>query len=172
MHDNKRGLSPVIATVLLIAVSFLVILVFWFSINSLIQNESKKISSGLDEVSLEVKSVQLQNNGDLLVRVKRNSGAGDLSGISFVISDGSNSIVFEISTNLKELEERAFTIPKEKILGLVSIKSVSVAPIINFDSSKNVQKDIVNTKQVEVSNTINLAGDNSTVETRKLIIID
>jgi flagellin-like protein len=169
---SKRGLSPVIATVLLIAVSFLVILVFWFSINSLIQNESKKISSGLIEISLEVKSIQLQNNGDLLVRVKRNSGAGDLSGISFVVSDGSNSIVFEINTNLKELEERAFIIPKEKIISLASVKSVSVAPIINFDSNKNVQKDIVNTRQVELSNTVNLAGDNSTVEIRKLIVID
>ncbi len=169
---NKRGLSPVIATVLLIAVSFLVILVFWFSINSLIKNESKKISSGLDEVSLEVKSVQLQGNGDLLVRVKRNSGPGELSGISFVISDGSNGVVFEIKTSLKELEEKTFTIPKEKILGLVSIKSVSVAPIIISSSNQEVQKNIVNEKQIEISNTINLAGDNTTVETRKLIIID
>ena len=172
MHNNKRGLSPVIATVLLIAVSFLAIFIFWIAINNLIQNESSKISTGLDEINLEVRSVQLQSNGDLSVRVKRNSGAGDLNGISFVVSDGSNSIVFEIQTNLKELEERAFTIPKEKILGLVSIKSVSVAPIIISASNQEVQKNIVNEKKIEINNTINLVENGTTPEVRNLIVID
>lgn len=171
---DKNGLSPVIATMLLIGTSLIAIFVFWVGINSVIQTQSNKISLESQFVDLKVESVKFDSSGNLFVKIKRNAfGSGEISGIAIIISDGDRNKIIQENVGLMQLEVRTFLIAKENLNDLGSIKSVSIAPILKSNDGKNMQKGIVNEKKLPVN--VDFVADekaNSPPEQRKLIIID
>jgi len=170
---EKRGLSPVIATMLLIGTSLVAIFIFWIGINSVIQTQSNKISLESQFVDLKVESVKFDSNGNLFVRIKRNAfGDGEVNGVAIIISDGSKNKVIQEKGAIMKLEVKTFIITKDSLEGLGTIKTVSIAPILN-SGGKNTQKGIVAEKELPV-NVDFVADENADEEPeiRKLIIID
>src|SRR3990167_9491600 len=113
---GKKGLSPVIATMLLIGTSLIAIFVFWVGINSLIKTQSDKISLESRFVDLKVESVKFDSGGNMFVRIKRNAfGSGEISGIAVIISDGNKNKVIQENEAIMQLEVKTFVIPKESL---------------------------------------------------------
>ena len=86
---DKRGLSGVITTLILILLTLVAIGVIWVVVANLIGEGANTINTGqftLDLVIDEVIVTDTRAN----VRVTRNSGDGDLTGLKFIISDGTN----------------------------------------------------------------------------------
>ncbi|MEK6760617.1 MAG: hypothetical protein AABX93_01705 [Nanoarchaeota archaeon] len=170
--EDKKGISPVIATMILIGISFISIFVFWIAIDNLIQNEAQKISLESQFVDIRVESVKFDSNGNLFVKVRRSAGGGEMGGLAIIISDGKSNKIIQENEIIKQLEVRTFVIPRESIENLGNIKSVSIAPIVKTQSGKNVQKGIIDEEKLPENVDFVAKEESDVLEERKLIIID
>ena len=136
---QKRGLSAVITSLIMILLVLVAIGVVWVVVKNTIYDETEQVSLSPLTVDIEVEGIK--DNGDTIdVRVRRNVGKGGIEGLKFIVSDGVNSEIFEEPANLKELGEKTFTL---NYGGLV--KEVSVAPIIKTESGKASAGNIADT---------------------------
>ncbi len=130
---NKRGLSQVITVILIILVSLVAIGGVWFVINGLISGNFKKLTTDSFTIGLELKSAKINYTTGLAeVRVQRNAGEGELTGIKFIAEDDKNSDVFtEKFDSFPELATRTFilNLSQSTILNLPKVYRISIAPI-------------------------------------------
>jgi hypothetical protein len=101
---NRRGLSTIIVTLILILVSIVAVGIIWVVVKNIIQTGTEGV--GLSQFSLNAKiiSVSIDNSSNnISVTVKRNAGKGELEGISFVFSSEGNNEVITRNVSLKEL---------------------------------------------------------------------
>ncbi len=151
---NRRGLSAIVVTLILILLSLVAVGIVWAVVNNIIQGRSEEASTEFGQffVNLELEKVQINPNGDLTITVKRGVGEGEVSGIYFVISDGINSKTVqkdaEVSGIGTELGEQTFTILSSEITGLTDIKEISIAPVSKSESGKETIGNIADTYTV------------------------
>jgi len=154
---KKRGLSGVIATLIMILLVLVSTGIVWVVIKNILNQGEEQISVGNVFIDMDVKSVKIKSDGSLDVRVKRNTGEGDISGIKIIISDGVKTETFDESLNSGELdvfEERTFNLVYD---GLV--KEVSVVPILKLESGKEKTGSVSGTYKFDNEEIIkNLGG--------------
>jgi len=124
---KKRGLSTIVVTLIIILLSLVAVGVVWVVVRNLVVGGSKEVQLGKFTIDLSVKKA-FEQQGNITVNVKRNVGAGELSKIKFVISDGTTSEVVTQDASLTELEEKSFFIHPTKLIA-TQIETVSVAPV-------------------------------------------
>ena len=84
-------------------------------------------------VDMEIKSV-VDNGDNITVKIKRNPGEGDVTGMKFAVSNGIETQIFEKKNiNLDELEEREFILDYTSV-----VKEVSIFPIFTTESGKEI----------------------------------
>ena len=132
MFKDKRGLSTIVVTLILIVLSLVAVGVIWVVVSNLLNTGTQQATSSFGQIflNLKVQNVNIKSNGDVDVTVQRNSGAGDLKAINFIVSDGTDSKVIKQITSLQELGTQTFTLPYST-LGSMAIKIISLAPVIN-----------------------------------------
>ena len=128
---KKRGVSAVIATLVIILLTLIAVGILWVVIKTLITQNTEDVTTSRYTVDLRIQNVVIGNN-QVNVTVKRNAGAGELSGINFVIFDGTNSNVTKQSTNIAELATSTFPLNYNGF-----VRSVSINPIFKL-GSKNI----------------------------------
>jgi hypothetical protein len=141
-RKNRRGLSEVVTTLIIILLSLVAIGTVWYVVSTLLSSGSQQI--GLEQFSIDVNFVKVAVNGnDVTLTVKRATGPGNITGIKFILSDGSNSEDFTEEISLSELQQKTFT---ETLASLTpaNLKTASVAPIF-LRNGENVQGDITDT---------------------------
>lgn len=122
---NKRGLSGVISTLLIIIISLVAITILWVVVKNLLsKGTEEEMGTGKFYLKMEIKQVSIEDDG-VHITIKRNPGQGEVKGLKFYLSDGKNSESFDVEENIKELEEKTFTLDYPGIL-----TSVSMAPKI------------------------------------------
>ena len=114
-RGNKRGLSDVVTTLVIILISLVAIGVVWVVIQNVIQKGSEQVELGQFTLDLQIKAVQVQDENVTIVIVKRNPGEGEFVGMNFIFSDGQNSEIIRENTTLQELDQRSFTITLSEI---------------------------------------------------------
>ncbi len=127
---NKRGLSTIVTTLILILLVLVAIGIVWVVIRNVLSGGIDEISLGKIMIDLDIKSVQIDEN-NIIIKVKRNPGQGEIAGLKFVFSDGLESQVFEEKTTINELEEKTFIFNYDNL-----IEDISVAPILKTSSGK------------------------------------
>lgn len=133
---KKRGLSDVVTTLIIVLLVLVAIGIIWVVVKNVIQKGSEQIEIGQFSLDLQIKSVNVQGDDVTIgVDVKRNPGQGNFVGMNFVFSDGQNSETIRQNITLQELEEKSFTFTLTKI-NVISLKTVSIAPIYKLDSGK------------------------------------
>jgi hypothetical protein len=135
MQKGKRGLSTVIVTLILILVSIVAVGIIWVVVRNILNSGTNQVDFGKFTLSLDVKNAYVQND-NLSVDVKRNAGQGELTQIKFLLSDGENSEVITQDTNLKELEERVFSLHLT-ILNASRVIKVSIVPVFKASDGTN-----------------------------------
>jgi flagellin-like protein len=124
---NKRGISNIIATLLLVLLAIVIIGVVWVIVRNLVSSSSQGISLGGLTLNLKIEQA-VKGGNNLSVTVQRQPGAGNLVGVNFVVSDGSIYEAIKQNTSLGIYEGNSFTLfPKQVNISLA--KTVSVAPI-------------------------------------------
>ena len=154
MDKNKKGISAVVATVLIILITIAAITIIWAAILPMINNNLESGAICLDAVS----QVQLLNSdytcvasdGDSVsIQVKRLSKSFDLEDIQVLISSGGDTNSFMISNDTTTLvptgtdiplpnanEERVYIIDTSSIVG--SITEVKIAPVVSSGSGGEI----------------------------------
>ena len=128
---KKRGLSNVVATLIVILLVIIASIIVWTVIRTLIQRNTEGLTLSRFTIDLKIDSVRLTNN-TVNVKVKRNPGEGKLKGITFIIFDGENSHIIEKTNVTMEILER-----KTFILDYNGpITKISIAPMFETTSGK------------------------------------
>ena len=146
---NKRGMSAVITTLIIILLTIVALGIVWVVVKNVISNSSKQINlRGLGK-GLEIKKALVSGN-DLSVTVYRNSGEGNITAIKFVIGDGDNSVVIKKQADIPELGTRtfAFDLSSGNLSTLGNITSISVAPIYTLSTGEKSEADVMDTVTV------------------------
>jgi concanavalin A-like lectin/glucanase superfamily protein len=138
---NKRAMSTIIATLIIIALALVAGILIWFSVSKLIHEGKDQIELSKVTLNLEIKKALAMNDSFVKVHVKRNPGKGELSGLSFVFNNGFKSEVIERNLTLEELQEDVFIIALGEV-NVNEVKSISIAPILELKSGKDVTGDI------------------------------
>jgi hypothetical protein len=124
---DKKGLSEIITTLIIILVSLVAIFAVWVVVRNVIEKGSQEISFDKFSINLEIQKVTI-NPGSLDVTVKRNVGAGTIKSLKFIVYDGTTSQTLTVNDpSLDELGVKIFSLSYD---GLV--KEISIAPV--FDS--------------------------------------
>jgi len=141
-RENKKGLSTIVATLLIILLTLVAVGIIWVVVRNVIQSGSEQISLGKFTLNLEIKSVVVNvTNSSVSVKIKRNPGEGEISGLEFIVEDGASTEVVEYNNSLVELEERTIILPLT-VVNMNNIQKVSVAPVFMLESGKEVIGDV------------------------------
>lgn len=136
---NKRGLSEVVTTIIIILLILIAIAGIWAVLNGTIFSQTKKISLDKLTINLKIKSVNMDYEGNKTsVRVLREVGEGNLAGIKLIVRDKDSSEVFDMEVSeFLELAERTFVLDlsTRPDLNIYEVYEVSVAPIILLPDS-------------------------------------
>jgi hypothetical protein len=139
---QKRGLSTIIVTLILIVVSLVAVAIFWIVVRNLLQTGSEGIGLGRYTLSANIKNVNLDNStNNVSLTVERNPGQGEINGIEFIFSDGTDSEVVKETISMKELESRKFYFHLTK-LNVSNLVSISIAFLIK-ENDKETLGDVV-----------------------------
>ena len=133
---SKRGLSTIVATLIIILLVLVAVGIIWVVIRNVIQEGSEQISLGKFTLDLQIEQVQIGEN-QIEVKIKRNAGAGEFVAIKFVIDDGITTEVIEKNVSLKELEMKTFVLDLQSIRGPNIIK-IQIAPVFRLESGKEI----------------------------------
>ncbi|MEK6906299.1 MAG: LamG-like jellyroll fold domain-containing protein [Nanoarchaeota archaeon] len=131
----KRGLSSVVASLIMILLVFVGIGIVWFAVKNILEQNAEEVNLDKINVAVDIQKVSIYDN-TATVTVTRSSGEGDISGIKFVFSDGINSQTFQENISLAQLEQRTFSF--NTIFNSQTLKKVEVYPIFNTGTSGEV----------------------------------
>jgi hypothetical protein len=141
---NKKGLSGIVITLIIIVLSLVAIGVVWGVVRAVIKSNSGQIQTGSLTVDLAITNAYEQS-GAINVYVKRNVGEGEITKIKFVLSDGANSeVVTKEVTNFGELKSQSFVLNPVELISS-AILTVSVAPVLTASDGKDIIGEITST---------------------------
>lgn len=120
---NKKGLSDVITTLIIILLVIVAVGILWVVLRNLITKGTDTLSTSDFTTDLQIQKVTI-NATSVNVKVKLNQGDA-IDGVLVSISDGQNSQVFKQLVPINTQEERTFVIEYTGV-----VKKISVSPII------------------------------------------
>ncbi len=144
---NKKGISAVVATVLIILITVAAITIVWAAIIPMINNQLDQGTLCLDAVSqLSIMDegwtcVDTPNN-ELSLQIKKGPKNFELADIQVLISSGGNveSVSLLDTYTLADLpgsnEEKVFVLDVTAILAAGTIDSVRIAPILKIGNTE------------------------------------
>ncbi len=139
---QKRGLSSVVTTVIIIAITIVAILIVWGVVRSVMDTSTRQISLARITVDVQTDSANVNfTSGIATVRVTRNVGSGNVTGIKIMVDDGKTVEVFDRRfTMFNEGSSKTFTInlSESSELILYDVEKISVAPIILLESGEEI----------------------------------
>jgi hypothetical protein len=159
---NKRGLSQVVTTIILILLIILAISAIWVVVDRLIVKGTGSIN--LDQFTIDLEIVSAKINGSSAtaeVKVRRNVGEGNLTGIKFIVEDPRTAEVYEERfARFEELGQKTFNldllVPGSELV-IPEIEKISIAPIYRVGGqSSDTIGGIADT--IEGLETINFTG--------------
>ncbi len=135
---DKKGVSTIIATIMMILFVLIAAGVIWAIIQNLLTEQTEDISSGLERITLSIieDSVNITNTQLSLV-IARDIGEGNLAKIKIILyNEDGESYSEDVDANtLTELGNQKFTISKG---GFVTIKKISIAPISGSSGKEKI----------------------------------
>ena len=137
---NKRGLSTIVVTLILIVLSLVAVGVVWVVVNNILKSGTSQASFqfGTLFLNLKIDRALMDTSGNLLVTVSRGTGQGDLPAIDFIVSDGKNSQVIKESTSLQELGSQTFTFSPSDLGSISIVKQIDIAPVLSSGGNEQI----------------------------------
>ena len=92
---KKRGLSEVVTTLIIILLTLVAIAVIWVVISNLLEEKSQKISILPFTNTIKIENVKV---GAIIteIQIQKTAGNDDISSLQFIISDNTNTQVYNI----------------------------------------------------------------------------
>ncbi|MDD5012555.1 MAG: LamG domain-containing protein [Candidatus Nanoarchaeia archaeon] len=148
LYKNKKGLSTIIITLILILVSLVAIGIFWVVINNLIKSGTEGIGLGRLTLNAEIKSVSIDNSSNnVTLTVERKVGAGEMTGIKFIFYSDTDTEIITEDIELEQLKEAQFTF--HLLMNVGDITKISIAPIFSSSEGEESVGNVLDTYNVE-----------------------
>ncbi len=149
---NKRGVSTVIATIILIVLVLVAVGIVWAVINNIISKQTEGISLGKLTLDADIKGVGInETTNTISVLVKRKPGQGNLAGFKFVFKNETDTEVWEENATMNELEERLFTFTLT--MNVSEVITITLVPLIK-SGDKKVLGNVVDVYDVKTGRSI------------------
>jgi hypothetical protein len=135
---NKRGLSQVVTTILIIVISLVVIATFFVVLNEFFRNESSKIRTDQITTGMKIESASISlENKTATLKISREGGEGNVTGVKIIVEDDKNAISFDEEIgSMQEFEKRTVILNLSNSLIVPSkIKRISIVPILYSGAS-------------------------------------
>ena len=136
---NKRGVSEIITTVVLVALALVAIGVVWVVVSNILERGRGDISSSSEclKVNLKIESANCNDPTTCSVTLSRGAGGDELGGVKLIFSDDTNSKVVDVPGNIEVLS----TVTLTKDSGIQSANKVEIAPyFLKGEEEKLCQK--------------------------------
>jgi len=151
---NKKGLSEVITTVLLILLVLGAIVLIWTIIRPMIQKSSEQISADalISSLSIPPSSVIVSSDNNVTLKVKRNADPGNITGVNVILETASGQRkTFKVSGAINELESKTITIPASQHGITEQITQVLIAAVVTNAAGQEVSSSITTGSKVTSS---------------------
>ena len=140
-------MSTIIVTLIIILISLVAVGILWVVVGNILKNNSEQVSLGKLTVNTQIQNVNIYNNSNnVSLSVKRNSGAGTMSGIKFVFTNGTSTEVSTQNLSMNELDTRIFNF--HLTLNVSTLTKISIIPIFTTSDGKESLGNLVNTYNV------------------------
>ncbi len=160
---NKRGLSDVVTTLIIILISLVAVGIVWVVVSNVLESGSEEVDLGQFSLDLAIESVKIQDGNVAVVLVKREVGKGNFTAMDFIFSDGQNSETIRVNESLTELGQKTFMFTLQE-LNTSNLKEVSVIPVLISDSGKETIGKAIDTFEISSSNFVsNITGTGSVI---------
>ncbi len=109
LKKNKRGVSQVLVTVLIIILVLGLVGIVWAVVSGVVQKGTEDIEGASSCLGISFDVSPVCDANECNVTVKRNAGGGDIGGLKVVAFDSegvSDDIVFDSKGNLEELSSK------------------------------------------------------------------
>ncbi len=143
LAKNRRGLSTIVVTLIIILISLVAVGIVWVVVRNILTSGAKEVNFGKFTINLGVKNAYEQA-GNISVDVKRETGKGELIKVKFILSDGKNSETITQDTNLGELESKIFSVRPVQLVP-TQVATVSVAPVFKSTEGTETVGEITST---------------------------
>ena len=135
-NKNKKGLSTVVSTLILILLVLVAVGVIWAVISNILKSGSNQVNLNQFTFDISIKSAYVSGSG-ITVTVMRHSGGGQLSGLKFIFLNSTQSIGVDENESMNPLDTKTFTFASSQIPGIGAGDTVSVAPVYLSSSGQS-----------------------------------
>jgi hypothetical protein len=108
---EKRGLSTVVTTLIIILLSLVAIGIMWLTIQGTLKKSAEDLSTTDFGTSLSIKQASIVDNVLVKVNVERNAGGTNLQGIAIKVSNEKGESQVNISGKIDELGSKTIQFP-------------------------------------------------------------
>jgi len=146
---NKRGVSTVVVSLLLILIIIVAIGIVWTVIKGMIDESTERIALGKITLDVGFQKVEIYNqSNNVSIKVKREVGRGEMIGLKFVFYTSIGSEVFQEYIGLRELGEKTFMFHLDSLL-VDDLVKISIVPVLETSSGKEFLGDNLKTYHVK-----------------------
>ncbi len=145
--QNKRGLSAIVATLIIILLVLVAVGIVWVVVNNIIKKGAEDIELGRFILDLSIKSAYIDDT-NVKVNVRRSTGEGDLIGVKFIFLNSTDSISVDREISLVQTQEKLFSFGSSEVGDVSVFQEVSVAPIYESSSGKETVGEITDTATI------------------------
>ncbi len=108
--ENKRGLSAIVATLIIILLVLVAVGIIWVVVRNVVQGGSEQVELSTKCIAVDLRAVSVTEvvgeDGNYSVSLKRNAGGEEISGIKVALfNETDNSGVLDFSA-ISELETK------------------------------------------------------------------
>ena len=117
---NKRGLSAVVTTLIIILLVLVAVGIVWVVVRNVIEQGAEQIDISTKCVAVDVRAVGVVPAGgdNYIVTLERKSGGGDIGGVKLnIFNSTSNSGPIDFGTTLVELATETQTVSANGVTG-------------------------------------------------------
>lgn len=140
MIQNKKGLSAVVTTLIIILLTIVAIMIIWGVVKGMIDKNKTSLETSSSCLDLDLRATKVKNitgqPGNYSVTLTRSSGGDTIDGAELVLSSEDNS------TDVVLLEEEIAPLAIKVIVveaGFSNASSVRVSPYF-YDEKENKQR--------------------------------
>lgn len=140
-RGNKKGISRLKITVIILVVFILIILIVPVVVKKVFLVGAEDRILGKYKLNLEISGVQVRENNSLLVRVDRGLGKAEFVGINFIVEDEDNKEIIRFNDSLEEMEYKLFLLELKNV-NLSKAKKISIDPVFMVGSREESSRNI------------------------------
>lgn len=134
---DKRGLSTIVATLLIVLLVIIAVGLVWFVIRGTLESGAGQAGIGAKclELNMEATKVTCTAAGICDATIHRSAGGDAIAGVKLVFSNGDNSFTHSINESITELQTKT---ESDVVTAITNVTKVDVVPYFE-DESGNEQ---------------------------------